>query len=114
MNLTNRFFIYAPFALFLALVLGLTIRWSLEANSLSSRLDKLNGRTIMPGVTLHFERKRIAGFPFRLDVIFKNIEIDVDTPHGPSSWRADDFALHRLTYGEDKTLFEAAGRQSLS
>src|SRR5207248_293078 len=44
----------------------------------------------------------------------KNIEIDVDTPHGPSSWRADDFALHRLTYGEDKTLFEAAGRQSLS
>jgi len=114
MSLTNRFFIYAPFALFVVLALGLTIRWFSDAEALSLRLDKLNGSAVMPGVTLHFGAKRIAGFPFRLDVVFKHLEIEVATPHGTSSWHAEDFALHRLTYGADKTLFEAAGRQSLS
>jgi hypothetical protein len=114
MNLTTRFFIYAPFALFVALALGLTIRWFSEAQAFSARLDRLNGHIVMPGVSLHFSTKRITGFPFRLDAVFKDIEIDIETPHGPSSWRAEDFALHRLTYGADKTLFEAAGRQSLS
>src|SRR5262249_26237704 len=63
---------------------------------------------------LHFLSKQISGFPFRLDAVFKNLEIDIETPHGPSSWKTDDFALHRLTYGAEKTLFEAAGRQRLS
>jgi len=29
-------------------------------------------------------------------------------------WRAEHFALHRLAYGRDDTIFEAAGRQELS
>jgi hypothetical protein len=113
MNFTTRFFIYAPFALFVALMLGLSIRWFSEADAYSKRLDTLNGHALMPGVTMHFSAKRIGGFPFRLDAVFKDFEIDVATPHGPSSWRAEDFALHRLTYGADKTLFEVAGRQVL-
>jgi hypothetical protein len=113
MNFTTRFFIYAPFALFVALALGLSIRWFSEAGAYSKRLDALNGRALMPGVTMHFSAKRIGGFPFRLDAVFKDFEINVATPHGPSSWHAQDFALHRLTYGADKTLFEAAGHQTL-
>jgi hypothetical protein len=114
MSLTNRFFIYAPFALFVILATGLSVRWFWEAEAFSKRLDAMNGEEIAPGVTLHFVSKTIAGFPFRLDAIFKNVEIDVATPHGPSSWHTHDFALHRLTYGADKTLFEAAGSQVLS
>jgi hypothetical protein len=114
MSLTNRFFIYAPFALFVILALSLSSRWFWEAEAFSKRLDAMNGRQVVPGVTLHFASKKIAGFPFRLDAIFKNFEIDVATPHGPSTWHASDFALHRLTYGADKTLFEAAGRQLLT
>lgn len=114
MSLTNRFFIYAPFALFVALALGVSIRWFSEASAFSARLDRLNGHTIMPGVTLHFSSKQISGFPFRMDAIFKRLEIDVETRHGPSSWRTEDFALHRLTYGADTTVFEAAGQQRLS
>jgi hypothetical protein len=114
MSLTNRFFIYAPFALFVILATGLSVSWFWEAEAFSRRLDAMNGREIAPGVTLHFASKTIAGFPFRLDAIFKNFEIDVVTPHGPSSWHTHDFALHRLTYGADKTLFEAAGKQLLS
>ena len=113
MNLTTRFFIYAPFALFVALALGVSIRWFSEASAFSARLDKLNGHPLMPGVTMHFSSKEISGFPFRMDAIFKNLEIDIDTRHGPSSWASEDFALHRLTYGADTTLFEAAGRQRL-
>jgi hypothetical protein len=113
MNFTNRFFIYAPFALFVLLALGVSIRWFSEASAFAARLDSLNGRALMPGVTLHFSSKQISGFPFRMDAIFKDLEIDVQTRHGPSSWNAEDFALHRLTYGADTTVFEAAGRQRL-
>jgi len=114
MSLTNRFFIYAPFALFVVLALGVSIRWFSEASAFSTRLERLNGHALMPGVTLHFSSKQISGFPFRMDAIFKNVEIDVQTRHGPSSWSSEDFALHRLTYGADTTVFEAAGRQRLS
>src|SRR5262252_3464129 len=103
MSLTNRFFIYAPFALFVVLALGLSIRWFSDASAFSARLDKLNGHQLAPGVRLHFLSKQISGFPFRLDAVFKNLEIDIETPHGPSSWKTDDFALHRLTYGAEKT-----------
>src|SRR5215472_16464079 len=114
MNLTTRFFIYAPFALFVVLALGVSIRWFSEASAFSARLDRLNGHALMPGVTLHFASKQISGFPFRMDAVFRDLEIDVATRHGPSSWRTEDFALHRLAYGEDTTVFEAAGRQRLS
>jgi hypothetical protein len=113
MNVTTRFFIYAPFALFVVLALGVSIRWFSEASAFATRLDRLNGHALMPGVTLHFSSKQISGFPFRMDAIFKDLEIDVQTGHGPSSWNAEDFALHRLTYGTDTTVFEAAGRQRL-
>ena len=33
---------------------------------------------------------------------------------GRSPGSAENFALHALTYGADKTIFEAAGKQSLT
>lgn len=114
MNLTTRFFIYAPFALFVVLAVGVSALWFTEASAFSKRLDKLNGHALMPGVTLHFASKTIEGFPFRLDAIFKDLRIDVATPHGPSSWRSANFALHRVTYDPDKTLFEVGGNQLLT
>ena len=113
MNWTTRFFIYAPFALFVILAVGVGAFWWSTADRLSARLDGWNGHEIMPGVTLHFGSKTIAGFPFSLDTVFKDFELDVDTPHGPVKWRAPDFAMHALTYGRDETIFEAAGVQHL-
>jgi hypothetical protein len=110
---THRIFIYGPFALFALLAATVSLTWWLEARAFSGRLDAMNGRQIMPGVTLHFATKRISGFPFRLDATFKDIDIAVTTPHGPSHWQAQDFVLHRLTYGASRTLFEAAGRERL-
>jgi hypothetical protein len=113
MNPINRLFIYGPFVLFVLLATGLSVRWWYVADDFSRTLDKANGRQIAPGVTLHFGSKRIAGFPFRLDAVFKGFSIEVATPHGPSRWQSDDFALHRLTYGRGQMIFEAAGRQTL-
>jgi len=114
MSLTNRFFLYGPFALFVALAALVSARWWIEADAFAKRLDGANGRRIAPGITLHFAGKRVGGFPFRLDATFTDLKIRVDTPHGPSEWQSEDFALHRLTYGARRTLFEAAGHQRLS
>ena len=114
MNYSSRFFLYAPVGAFFALVLGLAIHWYWASSQLSARLDALNGKTIMPGVTLHFAGKEMGGFPLRLDTIFTGFEISVETDHGPATWKSDGFAVHALTYGRPQQVFEAAGAQTFS
>jgi hypothetical protein len=114
MKYSSRFFLYAPLALFLAVAVAASVMWWREASALSDRLDALNGREAMPGVTLHFASKSVSGFPFNLDVVFKNLRVEVATRHGPSSWSSENFALHALTYGREQMIFEAAGRQLLT
>ncbi|HEX4302722.1 MAG TPA: DUF2125 domain-containing protein [Rhizomicrobium sp.] len=113
MKYSSRFFLYAPLALFLALAVGAGVVWWRAADALSARLDALNGHDAMPGVTLRFSSKSIGGFPFNLDVVFQDFSVTVATPHGPSAWHTDKFALHALTYGREQMIFEAAGHQSL-
>ena len=69
---------------------------------------------IAPGVTLHFSSRALAGFPFRVDAVLENMRIDVATPHGPATWKAEHFALHMLDYGRLQFVFEAAGKQTIS
>jgi hypothetical protein len=114
MTYSSRFFLYAPLALFLALALGAGTNWWIAANALSAKLNSLNGRPAMPGVTFSFSSKRIGGFPFNLDVVFRDFRIEVQTAHGPSSWNTKDFALHALAYGREQMIFEAAGKQLLT
>src|SRR5215469_12390439 len=113
MKFGHRFFIYGPFALFVLLAIAAGVRWWAIADAFSATLEAANGHEVAPGVTLHFASKRITGFPFNLDTVFKNLEIDVKTPHGPLRWRTADFAMHSLTYGRVQTIFEAAGVQKL-
>jgi hypothetical protein len=114
MTYSSRFFLYAPLALFLALAAGASANWWIMANALSVKLDSLNGRPAMPGVTLYFSSKRVGGFPFNLDVVFSDFRIEVQTAHGPSSWHTPNFALHALAYGRKQMIFEAAGKQLLT
>ena len=113
MNYSSRFFLYAPFGLLLAVALGVAIHWSLAASALSARLQTMNGREIAPGITMHFDSRTIAGFPFNLDTVFRGFSLRIDTPHGPTEWRSEEFAMHALTYGRNETIFEAAGKQEL-
>jgi len=113
MNYSSRFFLYAPFALLLAIAAVVGMQWWFAADALGKQLDAMNAREAMPGVTIRFAARSIGGFPFNLDAVFRDFRVTVATPHGPARWRAEHFALHALTYGRDETIFEAAGKQSL-
>ena len=113
MKYSSRFFLYAPMGLFLAIAFGVGIHWWLMASALSARLAAWNGHQIAPGVTMQFASRTISGFPFSLDIVFRDVAFAVATPRGPTTWRSEKFAMHALTYGRDETIFEAAGRQEL-
>jgi hypothetical protein len=113
MKYSSRFFLYAPLGVFLLLCVAAGVHWWLLASALSHRLAAVNGHAVMPGVTVSFATKKIGGFPFSLDTEFTDFAISVATPHGPTRWRSEKFALHALTYGRDETIFEAAGKQRL-
>ena len=114
MNFSHRFFLYGPFGLFVALAASVMIYWWYAADALSKRLDAENGKEIASGVHMHFASKRIAGFPFRLDAVLKDLTVTIDSTNGPIVWHTNDFASHRLTYDPDKFVMEAAGPQVVS
>lgn len=114
MKYSSRFFLYAPLALLLILALLAMIHWWIDASALARRLDAVNGHEIMPGVRLSFAQKRIAGFPFRMDTIVKDLRVEIRDADGPVVWTTQDFAMHALTYGRVQAIFEAAGPQTLS
>ncbi len=114
MRYSNRVFLYAPFAALIAFALFAAAHWWADARALAGQLDRANGHEIMPGVKLSFSRKRIGGFPFRLDAVLKNVRLSAGEVTGPVAWTSEDFAMHALTYGRDQWILEAAGRQTLS
>jgi hypothetical protein len=114
MNYSHRFFLYAPISACCLLLAAAGIHWWLVISAFSRQLDALNGHEAMPGVTLHFSSKQVYGFPFRADAILSNFEIDIDAPRGPLVWKTSQFAMHSLTYGRAKKIFEAAGQQSIA
>lgn len=113
MRYSSRFFLYGPIGLFVILVAAVAAQWFQAANAWGKRIDALNGREIAPGITLHFAERQIGGFPFRVDTTFKNFRLSFAGPRA-LQWQAEGFALHRLTYGNDKIVFEAGGTQRLT
>jgi len=113
MKYSSRFFLYAPVAVFTLLCLAACVTWWVKAAALTDRLAAVNGREVMPGVTLSFTAQKVGGFPFNLDTEISGFTIAVTTPNGPTRWSSEKFAIHALTYGRDETIFEAAGRQRL-
>ncbi len=114
MSYSSRFWLYAPLALFLMLAAGAMGHWWLAASAFDKKLHALNGHQAVPGVTVSWDSQTISGFPFRLDVVFRNMRVRAEAPRGPVIWQSERFALHALTYGRSQDIFEAAGRQSLT
>ena len=114
MNYSSRFWLYAPFCTFMTLAAIAAAHWWIVAGAFEKRLAALKGHQAVPGVTLDWDKADVGGFPFRLDADFVNFRVAGAGAHGPFNWTAEKFALHALTYGRAKTVYEAAGQQQLS
>jgi hypothetical protein len=113
MRYSSRFFLYAPFAVLCALFALTALWWMQSASAWSQRLDALNGREVMPGIRMQFAAKTVGGFPFRIDTALKDFTLAASGPRA-FTWRSEEFALHRLTYGDTRMVFEAGGVQRFS
>jgi hypothetical protein len=113
MRYSSRFFLYAPFLLLLALAGYVMAHWWQTAGALEEKLKSMKGREAIPGVTLDWANVAVSGFPFRLDATFDGFAVKGAGAHGAFAWTADHFAVHALTYGAQKDVFEASGNQHL-
>lgn len=111
MNYSSRFWLYAPFGTFLTLAAIAMVHWWIVAGAFENKLEALKGHEAVPGIVLDWDKVDVGGFPFRLDADFSNFRLHGAGAHGPFGWRAEKFALHALTYGQARTVYEAAGRQ---
>lgn len=114
MNYSSRFWLYAPFCTFLTLAAIAAVHWWIVAGAFEKKLTALKGQQAIPGVTFDWDKADVGGFPFRLDADFVNFRVAGAGAHGPFRWSAEKFALHALTYGRAKSVYEAAGQQKLS
>jgi hypothetical protein len=111
MNYSSRFWLYAPVCTFLTLAAIAMVHWWLVAGAFEKKLAALKGHQAVPGMVLDWDKVAVSGFPFRLDADFSNFRVTGSGAHGPFAWTAEKFAMHALTYGRAKTVYEAAGRQ---
>jgi hypothetical protein len=114
MNYSSRFWLYAPVTIFLLIAAGVMVHWKFAADAFEQRLAALKGHQAIPSVTLDWSSVAVSGFPFRLDADFSGLSLKGAGAHGPFAWTSEKFALHRLTYGRAKSVFEAAGRQHIA
>jgi len=114
MKYSSRFFLYAPLLLLLMLAGFVMAHWWQTAGGLEERLKAMKGREAVPGVTLDWSSVSVSGFPFRLDALFDGFSVKGTAANGPFAWTADRFAIHALTYGARKDVFESTGNQHLS
>ena len=114
MSYSSRFWLYAPFALVLALAAWVMGHWWYSANALEKKLTAAKGTSVVPGITVDWTSVTMGGFPFRIDASFTGLRISGVAAHGPFAWRTEKFAMHALAYGRSRTVYEAAGPQQLA
>ena len=110
---SSRFWLYAPITVFLLIAIAVMAHWKFAADAFEKKLAALKGRDAAPGIILDWDRVAVSGFPFRIDADFTNFSVHGAAARGPFVWKTRDFALHALTYGARKTVYEAAGPQHL-
>lgn len=111
LNYSSRIWLYAPITVFLAIAVAVMIHWHLAAGAFEKKLAKIKGRDAAPGIVLDWDSVTVGGFPFRLDADFVNFSVHGAAARGPFVWKSQKFAVHALTYGRLKKVYEAAGPQ---
>lgn len=110
---SSRFWLYAPITIFLLIAIAVMAHWKIAADAFEKKLAALKGHDAVPGIVLDWDNVTVSGFPFRLDADFTHFSAHGAAARGPFVWTTSRFALHALTYGAKKTVYEAAGPQHL-
>jgi len=110
---SSRFWLYAPITTFLILAAAVMIHWWYAAQAFEKALATVKSHEVAPGITLNWSKVEVGGFPFRIDADFENFSAAGAAARGPFAWTSEKFALHTLTYGRRKTVYDAAGQQHL-
>jgi hypothetical protein len=113
MRYSSRFWLYAPLTAVLVLAAAVVVHWWFAAQAFEKALAEMKGHEAAPGITLDWSKVDVGGFPFRLDADFTDFSAAGAGVRGPFTWTSENFALHALTYGRRKTVYEAAGKQHL-
>src|ERR1700722_11211439 len=114
MRYSSRLFLYAPFLVLIVIAISTMLRWWTVADAFENWLLHANGREIAPGIRLRFASEEMGGFPFRVDAVLSGVALEAKCARASVSWRAERFAIHRLTYGRVQEIFEAGGVQTLA
>jgi hypothetical protein len=114
MSYSSRIFIYGPVSLLLLIIILYSVYWRVQADTLSARLDRANGGEIIPGLVFAFAEKSVGGYPFQLDVVLSGVTFVHHAPEGETAWSTEKLALHSLSYGPNRYIFEVTGLQSFS
>jgi hypothetical protein len=114
MSYSSRIFFYGPVGLLLLIVVLYSVFWRVQADTFAARLDRSNGGEVIPGVVFAFAEKSVGGFPFRIDVVLSGVTFSHQAPEGETAWRTEKLALHRLSYGQNRYIFETSGLQSFA
>ncbi|HEY4265753.1 MAG TPA: DUF2125 domain-containing protein [Micropepsaceae bacterium] len=114
MSYSNRIFFYGPVSLLLLVIVLYSVFWRVQADTLAARLDRANGGEVIPGIVFAFAEKSVGGYPFRIDAVLSGVTFSHQAPEGETAWRTEKLALHRLSYGQNRYIFEASGLQSFA
>jgi len=114
MSYSSRIFIYGPVSLLLLIIVLYSVYWRVEADTLAARLDRANGGEVIPGLDFAFAEKSVGGYPFQLDAVLTGVTFTHHAPEGEMMWSTEKLALHMLSYGPNRYIFEVTGLQSFS
>lgn len=105
--------VYWIFALFLAIVAGLTGLWFTGAAQVREQIAT-TGRTIAGDSGIFtVQTLDITGFPFSFEARLKGITISGKAARGPWEWRADKAIVHLAPWRGRNARFELTGTHKL-
>lgn len=89
----RRFWLFAPYVLALAVMLGWSLAWLAISHGLSQRLDDQAARLRAHGWTVAWDHRRLGGYPFRLELDLDGLRLA-----DPSGWALATPQLHAEAY----------------
>ena len=77
----SRFWLYAPYALLLVVILSWSAAWLVISHVAAARMDETAARLRSQGWSVDWARRQVGGYPFRLNVRLQSLHIAE-----PSGW----------------------------